>query len=441
MNKPYPPPPNICTGCGQPVGASVSVDALNPMRYKRTKRQDAINICPLLTNNASGCEVANENIPLQFRTFKYRLLPTRSQHKRLEEICASQRILYNAALEERIDCYKKTGKGRSYIDQCKAVTELRQDDQYSQIPANLQRWTLKRLDDAYKGFFKRGGFPRFRGKDRWKAFGFNEFSGIRFDGKRVKFKGCPSIKVHVHRPLKGEIKSCVFRRDVKGWYICFQCAVPIEKKHHTGQEIGIDVGLESFATLSDGAQIPNPRIARKASQEFRRRQRALARCKRGSNRRRKVKARLARAHEKIRNTRRTFLHQQSARLVRQYSVIAVEDLKIRNMVKNHHLARSISDAGWGIFMNMIAYKAEEAGTRFVKVDPRNTSQACSGCGQIVRKELKERVHRCDCGTVLDRDVNAARNILSRGVVTPYPANVNHRVMRPDENINLEGISK
>ena len=398
-------------------------------------QKDGASTPSSLTDSALGCEVANENIPTHFRTFKYRLLPTRSQHKRLEEICESQRILYNAALEERIDCYKKTGKGRSLIDQFKALTEIRRDIQYSQIPVALQRWTLKRLDNAYQGFFKERGFPRFKSFNRWGSFGFDEFSGIRFDGKRVTFKGCPSIKVNVHRPLNGEIKSCVFRRDTKGWYICFHCAISTEVKQHTGGEIGIDVGIDSFATLSNGEKIPNPRIARKASQELRRRQRALARCKRGSNRRRKMKARLARAHEKISNTRRTFLHQQSARLVRQYGTIIVEDLKIRNMVKNHHLARSISDAGWGIFMNMIEYKAADAGTRFVKVDPRNTSQACSGCGEIVRKELKERTHSCpSCGLVLDRDENAALNILSRGEIIPHQANVAECRKRPDRKI-------
>jgi len=374
---------------------------------------------------------------IQFKTFKYRLLLKKGQHKELADICESQRQLYNAALQERISCYEKTGKGRSYIDQCKALTELRKDSEFSNTPLGIQRWTIKRLDDAYRGFFKRGGFPRFRGLHRWDSFGFKEFDSIRFDGKRIQFKGLSgSLRVHMHRPLQGEIKSCVFRRDLKGWHVCFQCAVPIKHIAHEGVGAGIDVGLESFATLSNGDKIPNPRIARKAHKDLRLRQRALARCKKGSNRRCKVKNSLARTHDKIKNTRKTFLHQQSAKIVKDYSLIAVEDLRIKNMVKNHHLARSISDAGWGKFVNMLTYKAESAGGQVIKVNPKNTSQACSGCGQIVHKGLSARVHSCDCGLVIDRDENAAINILALGVVAQGLANVGNRAERPTGNISL-----
>ena len=402
-------------------------------------QKDSVCALPFLTSNVYRYEVANQDITTTFRTFKYRILLKKGQYKELARIAESQRQIYNAALQERIDCYSKTGKGRSYIDQCKAITELRKDSKFSNVPANMQRWTLKRLDDAYKGFFKRSGFPRFKGFHRWRAFGFAEFSGIRFDGKYIRFKGLNgSLRVHIHRPLRGEIKSCVFRKDLKGWFVCFQCAIPAVKIMHTGLEVGIDVGLNHFATLSNGEQIPNPRIARRAHAELRRRQRALARCKKGSNRRRKIKNRLARAHEKIRNTRKTFLHQQSAKLVKQYRTIVVEDLKIKNMVKNHHLARSISDAGWGEFVNMLTYKAESANGKVIKVNPRNTSQACSGCGQIVRKELKERVHSCNCGTVLDRDHNAAINILSRGGIVPWQPKMGGYAVSAAGNISVAG---
>ena len=376
--------------------------------------------------------MADEDLSIHYRTFKFSLLPNQKQHQDLAAICESQRQLYNAALQERMDCYQKTKKGRTYIDQCKAITELRRDAEFAALPVNLQRWTLKRLDDAYKGFFgriKRGetaGFPRFRGRNWFRSFGFNEFSGIRFDGRRLRFKGLRGgLRVHMHRPLPGgaAIKSCVIRRDTKGWHICFQCAVPASAAGHAGAEIGIDVGLKAFATLSSGDAIPNPRIARRHERELRRRQRALARCKRGSNRRRKVRQQVARLHDKIANIRNTFLHQQSARLARDYRLIAVEDLRIRNMVRSH-LAKSIHDAAWGTFIDYLTYKAESAGGRVIRVDPRRSSQECSGCGEIVKKELKERTHRCPhCGLVMDRDENAAAVILSRGVMAPYPANV------------------
>ena len=169
-------------------------------------------------------------------THRYRLLPLKSQHRALERLCATQRELYNAALEERIDCYRKTGKTLTYIDQCKALTECRRElPEMGALPANLQRWTLKRIDDAFQAFFRRvkarsrkAGFPRFRSQGRWEAFGFAEFSGIRFDVRRLRFSGMPGgLKVHVHRPLpeSADIRSCVFRRDGRGWHVCLQIAV------------------------------------------------------------------------------------------------------------------------------------------------------------------------------------------------------------------------
>jgi putative transposase len=354
-------------------------------------------------------------------TYKYRLLPSEAQHAALATICESQRKLYCAALEERIDCYRKTGKGRSYIDQCKALTECRRDmPDMATLPANLQRWTLKRLDDAYAGFFRRlkcggnPGFPRFRGKGWWSSFGFNEFSGIRWDGKRLRFAGMSGgLRVHLYRELPPDIRSCVFKRAGRQWWVCFQVEVATAKKRTVSTSVGLDLGLNVFAYQSDGVVIANPRFSRRTENEMRRRQRALARCKRGSRNRRKAKERLTRLHQKIVNQRTTWLHQQSARIARSYDLIAVEDLRVANMVKNPHLARSISDAGWSKFLSMASYKAERAGATFVTVDPRNTSQKCSGCGELVPKSLAVRIHCCPhCGLVVDRDWNAAINILA-----------------------------
>ena len=364
-----------------------------------------------------------------FRTYKFRLLPTRKQHQALRRICESQRQLYNAALQERIDCYRKTGKSRRYLDQCKALTELRADPEFSAIPANLQRWTLKRVEEAYQAYFdrvKRGakaGFPRFRGKGWWKSFGFNEVAGLRFEG-RIKFKGLPGgLRVHLHRPLPegAAIKSCVFSWDVKGWHVCFQCTIPAAATEHDGPAIGLTVGLATFATLSTGEKIPSPQIARRAGKELRRRQRALARCQRGSARRRKVRARTTRMYDKIRNTRRTFLHQQSARLAKRYSLIAVENSQIKNTIHSR-MAKSINDAAWGSFIEMLTYKAESAGGEVIKVTPRKASRACSGCG-ATSKGLSAKVHCCNCGMVLDRDQNAALNILALAVTGQGQANV------------------
>lgn len=357
-------------------------------------------------------------------SYRYRLLPSKRQHRALTGLLDAQRVLYNAALEERIDCYRKTGKGVTYIDQCKSLTLCRRAlPEMAVLPVNLQRWTLKRLDEAFQGFFRRvkardgkAGFPRFRGRGWWDSFGFGEFSGIRFDGARLRFAGMPSgLKLHMHRalPPDADIRSCVFRRDGRGWHVSLQIVVDAAEKRIVEAAIGLDLGLTTLAYLSDGVTIPNPRIARKAERSQRVAQRALARCKRGSNRRRKVKARLAQLHRKIANTRKCHLHAASAMLVRNYDLIAIEALNVKGLARSM-LARSVHDASWSILIKMLRYKAAKAGAHLVEVDPRFTSQDCSGCGERVAKLLAQRTHHCPaCGLVLDRDENAARNILAR----------------------------
>lgn len=378
-------------------------------------------------------------------TYRYRLLPSKCQHRALAVLCEGQRQLYNAALEERIDCYRKTGRSISYIDQYKSLTLCRRDlPEIAALPVSLQRWTLKRLDDAFGAFFRRlkardgkAGFPRF--KSRWEAFGFTEFSGIRFDGKRLRFAGMPgSLRTHLHRPLPDDvdIRSCVFRRDARGWHVCLQVAVDIAEKRTVEIAIGVDLGLKVFAYCSDGVVIPAPNIARKAERELRRRQRALARCKRGSNRRRKVRERVAKLHCKIANTRSTWLHQQSTVLANRADLIAVEDLNVKNMIRNHALARSIADASWSKFLTLLDYKAAKAGSHLVRVNPRNTSQRCSDCGELVPKSLAVRTHSCPhCGLVIDRDWNASLNILAV-VVGRSEHNVTGCGVRARRNLSL-----
>jgi putative transposase len=371
---------------------------------------------------------------MQVLTYKYRLLPTRKQHEALAAVLDSQRALYNAALEERIDCYRKTGRTVSYIDQSKSLTECRKYlPEMSAMPLKIQRGTLKRLDEAYKAFFRRAksrsgkaGFPRFRGKGWFNSFEFSEFSGICFDGKRLRWSGMPSgLRVHLHRSIPdGKILTAKFKRDYKGWSVCLAVRVETPDKCIVSSAVGIDVGLKTFAYQSDGVIIPNPRIARRAEREMRRRQRALARCKRGSNCRRKVKREVSRQHAKILNTRTTWLHQQSARIANSYDLIVAEDLNISGMVRNKHLSRSISDASWSRFFDMVSYKAERAGSTLIKVNPKNTSQNCSGCGEKVPKSLAVRTHSCPhCGLVIDRDWNASLNILHSVVLDRGAHNV------------------
>jgi putative transposase len=379
-------------------------------------------------------------------TYCYRLLPTKRQHRALETILESQRQIYNAALQERRDAYRLRGVSRTYIDQCKGLTELRQTDaEFRGLPVNLQRATLKRLEEAYRAFFRRvkngdkPGFPRFRGKGWFNSFGFREFEGISFEAGRIRFKGMSgSLRVHVHRPLPAEaiIKSCTFRREAKGWHVGFAVKVPTPPIRRGGRAVGVDLGISLFAALSDGGFIPSLRAARRAERRLRQVQRALARKKRGSRSRRGARAAVARCHAAIARRRADYLHQASARLVRDYDVIAVEALNVKGLARSA-LAKDVHDASWSKFISHLTYKAERAGARIIEVDPRSTSQDCSGCGVTVPKELGERNHECPhCGLTIDRDLNAARNILYRAGVGPGLRNVAGCGMRAGENLSL-----
>ena len=226
------------------------------------------------------------------------------------------------------------------------------------------------------------------------------------------------LKIHLHRPLPDEadIRPCVFRREGRGWSISLNIAVATPQKRAVASPVGGDLGLKVFAYCSDHVVIPNPRIARKAEKELRRRQRALSRCERGSHRRQKVRAQVARLHRKITDSRNTWLHQRSAELAKRADLIAVEDLNVSNMVRHPNLARSIADASWSRFVSMLDYKVEKTGGHLIRVDPRNTRQKCSRCHELVPKSLAVRTHACPwCGLGIDRDYNASLNILRAGI--------------------------
>lgn len=396
-------------------------------RYAYIKRADLVLEAPkpaLTDRTYLEARMADDDVSSVYLTFKYRLLPTKKQHRALERVLEEQRLLYNAALEERHGCYRATGKTLTYIDQCKELTQWRQSEEFARsFPLNVQRWTLRRVDDAYKSFFRRvkerkgkAGFPRFRGKGRWNSFGFNEFEGIRFDGKRLRFSPLRgSIRVHLHRPMPaGTPRACAFIRDSKGWHVSFQMRIPCQPTRPVRSLVGADVGLSSLVALSNGDMIPNPRHAKRIERELRVRQRALSRCKMGSKRRLKVRHGVTAAMRRVANARATYLHQVSADLVKRFDLIAIEKLNVRGLATSM-LAKSVHDAAWGRLRQFLAYKAERAGSALIEVDPRYTSQTCPECGQVAAKKLSQRIHECDCGCVLDRDVAAARVILSKAV--------------------------
>ena len=323
-------------------------------------------------------------------TYRFRLLPSRRQHRALEALLESQRQLYNAALEERIQAFQKRGLTRSYMDQTKALTEWRRSDPDAcAYPLCLQRATLKRLDLAYSGFFRRvesggkPGYPRFRGKGWFDSFGFSEFEGITLRKNRLDFKGIPGgLKVHFHRqvPDGALIRSCSFRRCAKGWTVSFAVRVPNGERRLGSRAVGIDLGISTLAALSDGGQVPSLRAARKAERRVTKAQRELARKKPGSAGRRKARSVLARCHEAVARQRAEHLHQASARITREYDLIVVEKLNVRGLA-NSALAKDVHDASWAKFVSMLRYKAEKAGARLVEVDPRNTARSVPAAGR------------------------------------------------------------
>lgn len=345
------------------------------------------------------------------RTFKFRLYPSKGQITRLQATLGLCCELYNAGLQERRDAYRIERKSICYVEQANQLPEIKElRPELNEIHSQVLQDVLKRLDKAFQAFFRRvkerqgkAGFPRFRSSKRYDSFTYAQ-SGFALKGGKLWLSKVGDVRIKLHRPIEGKVKTLTVTRSATGkWYACFSVECTPEPLPQNDKAVGIDVGLTAFATLSTGEQIDNPRF-------FRTDEKALAKVQRRKNR----KA-TARIHERIRFRRSNFAHQLSRALVSMFGVIAFEDLNIKGMVRNHCLSKSIQDAAWNQLVQFTTYKAESAGRRSVCVDPRNTSRLCSACGTIVEKDLSVRVHHCQCGLVLDRDHNAAINILSLGL--------------------------
>jgi putative transposase len=354
------------------------------------------------------------------KTFKYKLRPSPEQELELKQILALCRSLYNTALEQRITAWQRRHVSISRYDQEAELKAIRADfPEYAAVHSHILQNALARLDKTYQTFFRRmergekAGFPRFKPASRYTSFTYKEFgNGATVDNGFLVLSKIGRIAVRWSRPLEGAPKTVTISKEADGYYVCFTCtAVPVHPLPETGQETGVDLGLEAFATLSDGTRIFHPGWYRKAERALKTAQRRVSRRKKGSARRRKAVTLLAKAHQTVRRQRQDFHHKTALALVRENDTIYHEDLQTANMLKNHHLAKSISDAGWSQFLNILAAKAAYAGKRAVAVPPAFTSQRCSGCGVMIAKGLSVRWHSCpDCGTSLHRDHNAAKNI-------------------------------
>lgn len=363
---------------------------------------------------------------MPYRRFKYRLYPSKTQTKILEEQLELCRITYNLLLDYCKQQYKEKKKVPSLFDLGYLLPPLkRRRPKLSMVYAQALRNTAKRIMSAYTNFYARrrlglkAGLPRFKKYGRYKSITYPQ-KGFKIEGSRLNLSKIGSIKIRIHRRIEGEIKTLTVKRMPSGkWFAYFSCRVEEQPKEKPFKEVGIDVGLNCFAMLSDGSKIENPRYYRKEEPKLARLQRQLSRKKKGSRNNNKARIKITRLHEKILNRRNDFLHKTSRWVANKYQVVYVEDLKIWNMIKNPYFSKSISDAGWGRFIEMIRYKEEESGGELIKVNPHNTTQRCSQCGKVVEKTLSDRTHICPfCGLIMDRDLNASRNILKIGRGSP-----------------------
>ena len=367
------------------------------------------------------------------RQYQYRLYPSRTQEKNLLRVLNACRGLYNMALAERKHAYQLEQRSISKAELYELGKQYRQTcPSAEQVFSQTAQSVIEQVDLAFQVFFRRvkagekPGYPRFKGPGRFHSFLFKQFgTGARLDGRRLKLFGIGRVRVRWHRPLEGKIKTVRIVHKAGRWYACFTCEVEKpEPLPATGAVAGIDVGISSLVTISDGGKVEHPAFYRAGQQRLRVLQRKLARAKRGSKNRREALRAVQRQQEHVANQRKDFVHKLSTALVRQYDAIALEDLRVNNMVRNHHLSKSILDSGWSIFRQMVTYKAESAGRRLAVVDPAYTSKCCSRCGAVFQDfDLSTRWVICGCGLSLDRDHNAAINILGRaGWDTPVPDN-------------------
>jgi len=353
------------------------------------------------------------------KTFEYRLYPNRRQRQLLMACLAESRCLYNEMLHTVKEHHERTAKFLFKY----GLTARFKGSACDHVPATIVQRLADRLDKALRHCItrkkcgERAGFPRFKGPNRWHTIQLRQWgkdASLREGRLKVPAKLGKSIKLKQHRPLEGEPKTAHVKLRADGhWYVLVVCdvgEVPPTRTDRTA--VGLDVGLKVFLADSASNMVENPRHYRRSRKKLRRAQRKMCRREKGSKRRKKAAREVAKIHLKIARQRKDFLHKVARKYAENYSTIVVEDLNVAGMVKNHHLASSIHDAGWSKFIEILEHKAESAGARVVRVPAHFTTQQCGECRKLVPKSLSVRTHTCPhCGHTEDRDVNAAKNIL------------------------------
>ncbi|MBB6018719.1 RNA-guided endonuclease InsQ/TnpB family protein [Deinococcus radiopugnans] len=366
------------------------------------------------------------------KAFRYRLCPTKAQEAALNEQLRLCRTLYNAALEERKAAYKKARKTLTGYDQMKHLSEIKAElPEYKGVYSQVLQDVLKRLDKAFQAFFRRlkagqtPGYPRFQGRDRYDSICYPQ-SGFSVSEKTAFFSKIGNIRIRLHRPLEGKIKTATITRDCGEWYVSYVCEVEPRPLPVSGSSVGVDVGTTWFAITSDGEFVENPRHFQGAMKKLRVAQRSVSRkTNKRSNRRRKAVRRVAKLQRKVARQRLDFHHKTAIKLIRENDLIAHEDLNVGGLGRGT-LARSIHDVGWGQFFSLLSQKAAWAARKVVAVDPRYTSQACHQCGHTCRENRvsQSRFWCVACDHQENADLNAARNILGRAV----PSGINVAVV-------------
>ena len=408
---------------------------------------------------------------MSMKVYKYRISAKQHITGRLQWVLDRCRELYNASLQARRDAYELAVKRHpnyydeetrkqltkahavGYYEQKRELVGMKElRTEYQEIGAHVLQDVMLRLQRAFENFFRRvlkgeqPGYPRFQGCNRYDSFTYPDGAGWKLESKErlvdkrgmvkvnLHLSRIGTVHVHLHRSIEGTIKTLTIKREGEHWYAIFACDIGMPNPLPTSYEdVGVDLGVTRFAALSNGGFIEHPRYFRQAEKKLAKAQQALARKQRGSHRRAKAVKRVVKCHRKIRNQRKDFHHKVSRKLVNQYQVIVFEDLRIKNLTRapapkqdengtyapngasaKAGLNKSILDAGWATLTVMTSVKAAWAGRTVLFVNPSMTSQLCSGCGAVIKKDLSERWHSCECGTELDRDTNAAINILNRG---------------------------
>jgi len=354
------------------------------------------------------------------KVYKYRIYPTKKQVNEIDLQIEKCRLLYNKLLALKKDAYKNEDINLSRKNLYRLVRK--NNKIHSQVSQNV----ADRLDKAYKNFFARikkcerkKGFPRFKKYGTYNSITLPQIFNQDTIGKKTYFPKIGWLNLKYHRTIQGTPKTLTIKKAKSGKYFITVCCdnIPKERIKIGGNEVGIDLGLNHFIATSDGIFFDHPKPMRELSEKRKMLAKEFSKTKKRSNNRNKARTKLARLDEKITNTRNDFCWKLCRKLIEKYSTIYMENLNVKGMVKNHYLAGAITDVSWSDFANKLSFKAESAGGKVVKVNPKNTSQKCSGCGEVVKKTLAVRMHKCSyCGLEIDRDINAAQNILTKGKI-------------------------